>query len=120
MQAGAERPFFLEDYRPFRKALVDAEDESVLLGGPAVCAWVELFLDETECHHFDLPVFSRDIDLRGRGMTCLALTKLMQSEGAIPGGSSARSFRISLFSGSMRGVTVGTRCQARRARAGAG
>jgi hypothetical protein len=86
MQPSAERPFCLEDYRPFLKALVDAEDESVLVGGLAVSAWAELFLDETERHHFDLPIFSRDIDLRGRRMTCLALTKLMQSEGAIPGG----------------------------------
>jgi hypothetical protein len=86
MQPSPERPFCLEDYRPFLKALADSEDESVLIGGLAVSAWAELFLDELERHHFDLPIFSKDIDLRGRKMTCLALTKIMQLNGAILGG----------------------------------
>ena len=86
MQPSAERPFCLEDYLPFLKSLADSEDESVLVGGLAVSAWAELFLDESERHHFDLPIFSKDIDLRGRKMTCLALTKLMQLNGAILGG----------------------------------
>lgn len=58
----------------------------MLVGGLAVSAWAELFLDETERHQFDLPIFSKDIDLRGRKMTCLALTKIMQLDGAILGG----------------------------------
>lgn len=86
MQPSAERPFCLEDYLPFLKSLADSEDESVLVGGLAVAAWAELFLDEKERHHFDLPIFSKDIDLRGRKMTCLALTKIMQLDGAILGG----------------------------------
>ncbi len=86
MQPSAERPFCLEDYLPFLKSLVDSEDESVLVGGLAVSAWAELFLDKMERHHFDLPIFSKDIDLRGRKMTCLVLTKIMQLDGAILGG----------------------------------
>jgi hypothetical protein len=86
MQPSAERPFCLEDYLPFLKALAESEDESVLVGGLAVSAWAEMFLDESERHHFDLPIFSKDIDLRGRKMTCLALTKIMQLDGAILGG----------------------------------
>lgn len=86
MQPSDQRPFCLEDYLPFLKALVDSEDESVLVGGLAVSAWAELFLDESERHQFDLPIFSKDIDLRGRKMTCLALTKIMQLDGAILGG----------------------------------
>lgn len=34
----------------------------------------------------DLPIFSKDIDLRGQKITCLALTKLMQLDGAKLGG----------------------------------
>ncbi len=86
MQSSAERPFCLEDYLPFLKSLADSEDESVLVGGLAVSAWAELFLDESERHHFDLPIFSKDIYLRGRKMTCLALTKIMQLNGAVLGG----------------------------------
>ena len=86
MQPSAERPFCLEDYLPFLKSLADSEDESVLVGGLAVSAWAELFLDEKERHHFDLPIFSKDIDLRGRKMTCMALTKIMQLDGAILSG----------------------------------
>lgn len=86
MQPSAERPFCLEDYRPFLTTLSDSEDESVLVGGLAVSAWAELFLDEAERHQFDLPIFSKDIDLRGRKMTCLVLTKAMQGDGAILGG----------------------------------
>lgn len=82
MQASAERPFCLEDYRPFLKSLVESEDESVLIGGLAVSAWAEFFLKGSERESFDLPIFSKDIDLRGRKMTCLALTKIMQLDGA--------------------------------------
>lgn len=93
MQPSAERPFCLEDYLPFLKSLADSEDESVLVGGLAVSAWAELFLDGLERHHFELPIFSKDIDFRGRKMTCLALTKLMQLDGAILGGVVAATRR---------------------------
>jgi hypothetical protein len=86
MQSSEKRPFCLEDYLPFLKTLADSEDESVLVGGLAVSAWAELFLDEKERHQFDLPIFSKDIDFRGRKMTCMALTKIMQLDGAILGG----------------------------------
>jgi hypothetical protein len=86
MKPGAERPFCLEDYLPFLKSLVDSEDESVLVGGLAVSARAELFFDELGRHQFDLTIFSKDIDLRGRKMTCLALTKIMQLDGAVLGG----------------------------------
>jgi len=86
MQPTAERPFCLEDYRPFLKTLVESEDESVLVGGLAVSAWAELFLNFSERHHFDLPIFSKDIDLRGQKMTCMVLTKILQLDGAKLGG----------------------------------
>ena len=82
MQSTAERPFCLDDYRPFLVSLTESEDESVLIGGLAVSAWAELFLDGVERLHFDLPIFSKDIDLRGKKMTSIILTKLMQLEGA--------------------------------------
>ena len=36
MKPSEERPFCLEDYRPFLKSLADSEDESVLVGGLAL------------------------------------------------------------------------------------
>lgn len=86
MQPSAERPFCLDDYRPFLSYLVESEDESVLVGGLAVSAWAELFLEGKERLLFDLPIFSKDIDLRGRKITCMTLTKSMQLEGAKAGG----------------------------------
>jgi hypothetical protein len=86
MQPSPDRPFCLEDYRPFLKSLTESEDQSVLVGGLSVSAWAELFLEGSERLHFDLPIFSKDIDLRGQKITCLALTKLMQLDGAKLGG----------------------------------
>jgi hypothetical protein len=74
MQPSADRPFCLEDYRPFLKSLTESEDQSVLVGGLSVSAWAKLFLEGAERLHFDLPIFSKDIDLRGQKITCLALT----------------------------------------------
>ena len=82
MQPTAECPFCLDDYRPFLVSLTESEDDSVLIGGLAVSAWAELFLDGAQRLQFDLPIFSKDIDLRGKKMTCTVLTKLMQLEGA--------------------------------------
>jgi hypothetical protein len=86
MQQTIERPFCLDDFRPFLKFLVESEDQSTLVGGLAVSGWAEIFLEGAERHQFDLPIFSKDIDLRGLKMTCTALTKSMQLEGAIVGG----------------------------------
>lgn len=76
----------MDDFRPFLKSLVESEDESVLVGGLAVSGWAELFLEGPERQQFDLPIFSKDIDLRGAKVTCVALTKSLQMEGAILGG----------------------------------
>jgi hypothetical protein len=70
-----------------------------LVGGLAVSAWAELFLDGPERQRFDLPIFSKDIDLRGRKMTCLALTKIMQLDGAILGEFVTEWMRFSNRSG---------------------
>lgn len=58
MQPRPERPFCLDDYRPFLKSLVESEDESALVSGLAVAAWAELFLEGAERLQFDLPIFS--------------------------------------------------------------
>lgn len=86
MQSSPERPFCLDDFRPFLKSLIESEDESVLVGGLAVSAWAELFLEGNERLQFDLPIFSKDIDLRGHKITCMILTKFMQTDGAKLGG----------------------------------
>lgn len=86
MQASAKRPFCLEDFTPFLRVLSESEDESALIGGLAVSAWAELFLGEAERFLFDLPIFSKDIDLRGHKITCTTLSNLMQLAGASIGG----------------------------------
>lgn len=89
MKPTDERPFCLDDFRPFLKFLVENEDESILVGGLAVSAWGELFLEGAEFEQFDLPIFSKDIDLRGRKITCTTLTSCMQLDGAVLSGMAA-------------------------------
>ncbi len=82
MESTAERPFCLEDYRPFLGSLVKDEDESVLIGGLAVSAWAEFLLKGNERQDLDLPIFSKDIDFRGKKITCSTMAMLLQLDGA--------------------------------------
>lgn len=82
MKPTAEKPFSLDDFDPFLRRLGEDELSCVLIGGIAVSAWAELFLDEVEKREFDLPIFSKDIDLRGDKPSCLALAGHLQADGA--------------------------------------
>ena len=82
MQATSEQPFSLADFGPFLRMLTEGEDESVIIGGMAVSAWAEIHLELAEHLFFDLPIYSKDVDLRGRKVTSLLLAEKMTREGA--------------------------------------
>ncbi|HBJ87378.1 MAG TPA: hypothetical protein DDZ88_26675 [Verrucomicrobiales bacterium] len=82
MQPTSEKPFCLDDFDPFLRRLGEDELPCALIGGIAVSAWAELFLDEVEKGEFDLPIFSKDIHLRGDKPSCMALAGHLQADGA--------------------------------------
>ena len=107
MYASAQQPFCLADFIPFLRILTEGEDRSVLIGGMAVSAWAEIHLEPAEHEVFDLPIYSKDVDLRGQKMTSLLLAETMTKDGAeIKGSVTAtrksapemgRVFAVSLF-----------------------
>jgi hypothetical protein len=107
MQPSAKQPFSLADFGPFLRVLTEGEDPSVLIGGMAVSAWGEIHLEPAEHAVFDLPIYSKDVDLRGQKTTSLLLAQTMANNGAeIRGSVSAtrknaphmgRVFAVSLF-----------------------
>lgn len=113
MQASTKQPFCLADFGPFLRSLTEEEDDSVLIGGMAVSAWADLHLEPTEKDFFDLPIYSKDVDLRGQKVTSALLAGKMVGAGAeIRGKVSAtrknaphmgRVFAVSLF---WRGATT--------------
>lgn len=82
MEASFKQPFSLADFSPFLRTLPEAEDQSVVIGGMAVSAWAEIHLEPSEYSVFDLPIYSKDVDLRGRKTTSLLLSERMTREGA--------------------------------------
>ncbi len=82
MQASVKKPFCLADFSPFLQILTEEEDDSVLIGGMAVSAWADLHLETTERDFFDLPIYSKDVDLRGQKVTSALLAEKMVGAGA--------------------------------------
>jgi hypothetical protein len=107
MQPSAKQPFSLADFGPFLRTLTEGEDQSVLIGGMAVSAWGEIHLESAEHAVFDLPIYSKDVDLRGQKITSLLLAETMAKDGAEIRGSvtatrknaphMGRVFAVSLF-----------------------
>ena len=54
MKPSTEKPFCLADFDPFLRSLGESEDHSVVIGGMAVSAWAEMFLEPSEHSAFDL------------------------------------------------------------------
>jgi hypothetical protein len=54
----------LEDFLPALEALLETETEYCLVGGLAVGVWAEVFLTPIEKTRFELPIRSKDIDIR--------------------------------------------------------
>ncbi len=81
MQPSAKQPFSLADFGPFLQTLTEGEDHSVLIGGMAVSAWGEIHLEPAEHAVFDLPIYSKDVDLRGQKITSTLLAETMTKDG---------------------------------------
>jgi hypothetical protein len=107
MQPSAKQPFSLVDFSPFLRSLAEDEDQSVVIGGMAVSAWGDNYLKPAEHEFFDLPIYSKDVDLRGQKVTSALLAEKLAKDGAeIRGRVSAirkeaahlgRVFAVSLF-----------------------
>lgn len=82
MQPTAERPFCLEDFEPALRKLAEAEGSGAVVGGMAVSAWAEMFLEQGERADFDLPIYSKDLDLRGTKMVSTLLMGELEKAGA--------------------------------------
>ena len=82
MQASDQQPFCLADFSPFLQTLVQDEDQSVLIGGMAVSAWGEIHLEPNEHAVYDLPIYSKDVDLRGQKITSALLSAKLREQGA--------------------------------------
>ena len=82
MQPTSEKPFCLQDFEPFLMRMVEEEQEGAVIGGIAVSAWAEMLLLPEEKAKFDLPIYSKDLDLRGHKPVFSALTKEFQNDGA--------------------------------------
>lgn len=82
MEPTTERPFCLDDYEPFLRRLCEGEFTGAVIGGMAVSAWAELFLEIDERDDFDLPIYSKDLDLRGTKAVCMSLARDMADDGA--------------------------------------
>jgi hypothetical protein len=84
MQPTPERPFSLQDFEPVIQTLLEDEATGVVIGGMAVSAWAEIFILPEEKTGFDLPIFSKDLDLRGTKSVSSLLMHAMKTFGADP------------------------------------
>lgn len=82
MPASQQKPFCLADYEGFVRTLHESGVPGVLIGGLAVAAWAEIHLSAGDKELFELPIYSKDIDLRGEKMTLRFLAKDMELAGA--------------------------------------
>ena len=82
MSPTLERPFSLEDFEPMLKKLFESEATAAVIGGMAVSAWAEIFLHPEEHADFDLPIYSKDLDLRGTKLIATFLMSEFQAQGA--------------------------------------
>lgn len=106
MIATAERPFCLADFEPFLRTLTDSGIEGILIGGLAVAAWADSLLDDTQRPAFDLPIFSKDIDLRGGRATCIFLAKDLELAGAEVKGMVAATRRNAPEMGKVHAISL--------------
>ncbi len=82
MQPTSEQPVSFADFKDHLIRLSETEVGYVLIGGLAVSAWAEAHLTEAESIEFDLPIYSKDIDLRGGKAAAMILAESLQAVGA--------------------------------------
>jgi|GEM_PF-2245544 len=82
MSPTPERPFSFADFEKHLLRLGGEEVGYVLIGGLAVSAWAEEFLNAAESAALDLPIYSKDIDLRGGKVVSTLLSQEVEADGA--------------------------------------
>jgi hypothetical protein len=76
-------PFItLNDFRPALEAMLETESEYTLVNGLAVGVWAEVFLSQSERDRFDLPIRSKDIDIRAAKSDAMMLLKNLKERGS--------------------------------------
>lgn len=86
MKPTTEKPFAFADFQSQLVKLTESEIAYVLVGGLAVAAWAEAHLTPDESELFDLPLYSKDIDLRGGKPASLFMAQAIHADGAEIGG----------------------------------
>ncbi len=71
----------LEDFLPALEALLETETEYCLVGGLAVGVWAEVFLTPIEKTRFELPIRSKDIDIRAAKADAMMFLRNLQERG---------------------------------------
>lgn len=74
----------LRDFKPALEAMLETESKYCLVGGLAVGQWAEALLAPSIRERFDLPVRSKDIDIRASKSDAMMFVKNLQERGASP------------------------------------
>jgi len=82
MQPTPEQPVSLVDFQEHLLRLGEMEISYALIGGLAVSAWGEACLTPDEFEAFNLPIYSKDIDLRGGKAASNFMMEEMKKVGA--------------------------------------
>lgn len=72
----------MADFRPALKLLRETQTPYCLVGGLAIGQWAEEFLKPDEKKTFEIPIRSKDIDLRAEKETAVILTLHLRAAGA--------------------------------------
>lgn len=71
----------LKDFLPALEAMAETESDYCLVGGLAVGAWAETFLGPEDRIRFELPLRSKDIDIRAAKADAMMLLKNLKERG---------------------------------------
>ena len=82
MQPTPEQPVSFADFKEFLIRLGEMEISYALIGGLAVSAWAEAHLSPQEMAEFHMPIYSKDIDLRGGKAASMFMMEEMKKAGA--------------------------------------
>ena len=74
----------LRDFKPALEAMLETESKYCLVGGLAVGQWAEALLAPVTREQFELPVRSKDIDIRASKSDAMMFVKNLQERGASP------------------------------------
>lgn len=72
----------LRDFKPALEAMLETESVYCLVGGLAVGQWAEALLAPSTREQFELPIRSKDIDIRASKSDAMMFVKNLQERGA--------------------------------------